>query len=213
MRLIVSIFLLCCLALAGVVSGADDATNKTSASGEKAVIPEKFTYIFLQEGTGGSFVKDNASGNYTLTITGAIPYTVYFSDRPARDAGFLENGPFLKSFSFDPKNPPNAAVMIREGNESNDMIVVELTSPKYDNASSTLTYTAKILDEYEFENEWVKDLIPRIDKAIPETFGNVSLIIDSLSCPCIPRGDCSSWFGNSCFHRLDCRPCGDCCGN
>ena len=120
----------------------------------------------------------DGSGNYTLTITGVIPYTVYFSDRPARDAGFAEMKQFINGFNFDARDPPNAAVMLRDGEEDSDMIVVELTMPLYDETKGTLIYTASILNDYEFKSEWAKDLLSRADNSIPETFGAVLLVID-----------------------------------
>ncbi len=208
MKWIVSISILCCLAWIGAVSGTETSANQTGAA--EAILNETSTHIFLQEGTNGSFVKDE-SGNYTLTITGMIPYTVFFSDRPARDAGFAQMKQFLDGFSFDPNNPPNAAIMIEEGDETNDMVVVELTMPQYDETNHKLTYTAKLLDDYAFESEWPKDLLIRADKSIPETFGKVLLVIDD--CPCIPYGTCDSKWSDSCWHEYFCRPCGGCCGN
>jgi len=178
MKCAIIISLLCYLALAGIVSGTEVSVNDTGvAAAANAIANDTTTYIFLQEGTNGSFVKDG-SGNYTLTITGVIPYTVYFSDRPARDAGFAQMKQFLNEFNFDPRDPPNAAVMLRDGEEDSDMIVVELTMPQYDETNSTLIYTASILNDYEFKSEWAKDLLSRADSSIPETFGAVSLVID-----------------------------------
>jgi hypothetical protein len=179
MKCAILISMLCYLALAGIVSGTEVGVNDTGvAAAENAIENETTSYIFLQEGTNGSFVKDG-SGNYTLTITGVIPYTVYFSDRPARDAGFAQMKQFLKGFNFDPRDPPNAAVMLREGEEEDsDMIVVELTMPLYDETKGTLIYTASILTDYEFKSEWTKDLLSRADNSIPETFGAVFLVID-----------------------------------
>jgi hypothetical protein len=209
MKWAISILMLCCLAWIGAVSGAEADANQTGAL--EAIENETSTHIFLQEGTNGSFVKDE-SGNYTLTITGVIPYTVYFSDRPARDAGFAEMKQFLDGFNFDPNNPPNAAVMLQEGNEENDMVVVELTMPQYDETNHKLTYKAKKLDDYAFESEWPKDLLIKADKAIPETFGKVLLVIDD--CPCVPALHyCKSWWQNSCWNskEVGCRKCGSCC--
>ncbi len=211
MKWVILASILCCLALAGIVSGADESMNETDdASAMEVIADEAYTTIFVQEGAGGSFVKDE-SGNYTLTITGVIPYTLYFSDRPARDAGIVEMDQFLEGFSFHPDNPPNALVAIREGEEESDMIVVELTAPQYDGTNDTLTYQAKVIADYEFESEWPEDLIPRADDAIPEEFGKVVIVIDD--CPCLPYGTCDSKWRNSCWHVYICRPCGGCCGN
>jgi len=121
---------------------------------------------------------------------------------------------FLEGFSFDPNNPPNALVAIREGEEESDMIVVELTVPQYDGTNDTLTYQAKVIADYEFESEWPEDLIPRTDDAIPEEFGKVVIIIDD--CPCMPDPDrCASWWTNTCWNcgggGCFCGACGGCC--
>ncbi len=200
-----------CMFLAGIVSVADEGSNLTDdAAAMELISEEHYTTIFVQEGVGGSFVKIDDSGNYTLTVTGAIPYTIYFSDRPARDAGMVEMESFLEGFNFDPNNPPNALVAIREGEEERDMIVVELTEPHYDNSTDTLTYRAKLIADYEFESEWPQDLLPRTDDEIPEEFGKVVLVIDD--CPCMPDwGDCKSYWRNSCWGTIACNPCGGCC--
>ncbi len=211
MKLSILISVLCSLALAGIVSGADVATDQTEdEAAEEVVSEEHYTTIFVQEGTSGSFVKDDAI-NYTLTVRGVIPYTVYFTDRPARDAGFVEMETFLEGFSFDPNDPPNALLAVREGEEERDMIVVELTEPQYDSATETLTYKAQLIADYEFESEWSQDLLPRADDEIPEEFGEVVVVIDD--CPCLPYGTCDSKWRNSCWHVWTCRPCGGCCGN
>jgi hypothetical protein len=185
-----------CLTLAGAASG--NTTN------------ESYTYIFIQQGTGGSFMNDS-SGNYTLTITGVIPYTVAFSDRPARNASFVKMETFLTGFNFDPQNPPNAAVMIQNASEDHDVVIVELTSPKYDAGKQTLTYTAKLTKDFAFESKWANDLTIRADPALPEKFGEVVLAIDD--CPCMPDKNCPSWLHDACWHTIMCSPsCGSCCG-
>ncbi len=169
----------------------------------------------------GSFIKD-ASGNYTLTISGVVPYTVFFSDRPARDAGFIEMNRFIEGFGFDLINPPNALIMIEDESEDNDAIVVELTVPQYDKTNGTLTYTARVIDDYTFESEWPRDLLSRVDKAIPEQFGRVAIVIDNkvkLSCSdsdadcgnenkvcgSVSTGCCWSWSATQCeaCHSFD----------
>ncbi|MGC9514983.1 hypothetical protein [Methanocrinis sp.] len=196
--------------MAGVVSGVDESTDETNGTADAEVVAdEAYTYIFIQEGTSGSFVEDG-SGNYTLTINGVLPYTVYFADRPARDAGMVEMEQFIEGFSFDPNNPPNALLNIREGEEEIDMIVVELTWPQYNETTETLTYKARLTADYEFESEWPEDLLHRVDGEIPEEFGEVVIVIDD--CPCmIDPGDCKSWWSNSCWTKPFCDPCGGCC--
>lgn len=164
--LVVVISTIICLTCAATAN--ENATN------------ESYTYIFLQQATGGSFVSDG-SGNYTLSLTGVIPYTVVFSDRPARLAKFVKMEDFLTGFDFDPQNPPNAAVMIQGANETVDVVVLELTAPIYDAANQTLMYAAKLTSDFEFKSGWANDLTARADPALPEEFEDVALIIDDAA--------------------------------
>ena len=85
---------------------------------------------------------------------------------------------FLDGFCFSSENPPNAAIEILEGNESQDVIVVELFDPVYDAANQTLQYNVSILEEpnhsYDIFNE-------RHDESLPENFGPAALFIDDCS--------------------------------
>jgi len=214
--------ILLCLVLAGTVSGAEQAANNTSgcvgcSSDSANVTGNQTTFIFIQEGTGGSFVSDG-SGNYTLAMTGAVPYTIFFADRPARDVGFAPMDEFLKGFGFGARNPPNAALILPEENETSDQVIVELTNPQYDNATGTLTYTASLLQEYAFKSGWLEDQRSKVDASIPERFGRVVLVIDS--CPCWPNKEaiqCSNgvWMGchNTCWEtkKFRCIECDGCC--
>ena len=199
---------------AGMAVGEVNTKATPTASGAKAAATKtdlnRTTYSFIQEGTNGTFVKDG-SGNYTLTITGVIPYTIYFSDRPARDAGMSPMKDFLKNFCFGSRNPPNAMVMLKDEAKDHDMIVVELTSPKYDETNKTLKYTAKVLDNYTFKSNWAQDLLPMADPAIPESFGRVIIVIDD--CPdgtveCYGDNvDCGSAYIGCCYEFQGCEPC------
>jgi hypothetical protein len=171
---------------------------------------ESVTYVFIQEGNSGSFMKDE-SGNYTLIINGVVPYTIYFSDRPARDAGFAEMEKFINGFDWNPADPPNAAVMLKNETEDKDVVVVELTSPAYDKANQTLTYSAKVIADYISESQWHQDLVQRADDAIPEEFDHVIIAIDD--CGCKYDENCASKCSSSCWKwsQLSCNPCGGCC--
>lgn len=171
-------------------------------------------HIFIQEGTGGSFVNDG-SGNYTLTITDVVPYTVGFADRPARDVGFAPMDAFLKAFDFG-FDYPNAAIILPEENETSDMVIVELTNPQYNNATQTLTYKARLLKEYSFRSGWLEDQRSKVDASIPEKFGRVVLVIDGCPCNVVSPAACSNGCRNQCWHwkhPFGCSPCGGCCNH
>ena len=202
---ICSICILCILALAGVALGADQKVNKTD------------TFIFIQEGSGGSFVNDSP-GNYTLTINDVVPYTMFFADRPARDVGLAPMDKFLKGFGFGASNPPNAAIILSDENETSDMVIVELTKPQYNNTTRTLTYNAKQLKEYSAKSGWLQDQMSNVDPAIPERFGSVELVIDGCACQWVGKG--AGCDATCCRHACwkwhwvvdaQCEPCGGCC--
>jgi hypothetical protein len=173
------------------------------------------TFVFIQEGESGTLVSDG-SGNYTLTMFDVVPYTIFLSDRPAREVGLTPIDKFLSGFNFGLNNPPNAAIILSEENETSDTALVELTNPQYNNTTRTLTYTATLLKEYQFESEWYKGRVGAADASIPESFGKVSLVIDDCPCEQDVNGPCSAktTCRNSCWQSKPfpwCYKCGGCC--
>ena len=169
--------------------------------------------IFLQEGASGSLVESD-SGDYTLTISDVLPYTVYFADRPSRDTGFIPLDKYIDGFDWAPEDPPNAAIILREEDDEQDIVVAELTAPIYDEAEGTLQYSIKILDEYDARSEYLQQVQPHADASIPDTFGSVLLVIDDCACWWnIAMGDCDS----DCYSmswkwtQLMCNYDGGCC--
>ena len=215
------IYMLFCLVL-GVAAAADYAAENNTATcttcdkGLNASVNES-RYIFIQEGSGGSFVEDG-SGNYTLTVEGVAPYTIFFSDRPAKDTGFAPMQKFIDGFLWGPINPPNAAVMLKNETAESDVVVVELTAPRYDEANQTLTYRARLIKDYAFRSEWGLDPVSKADPSIPESFGQVMIAIDDCPCSYLRVGsDCpeTNHCRNSCWkwgwEISGCMPCGTCC--
>jgi hypothetical protein len=96
--------------------------------------------LFVQTATTGSF------DGKTLTLSG-VGSTSYFSDRPNRIVGHMQNDTFVSqwpegknSFKAD---PPNAVLSVLvEGGVSDS--VVELSNPKL--AGGALSYDVKVLD-------------------------------------------------------------------
>jgi len=76
---------------------------------------KKTGYLFVISGTSGSLDGD------TLTLNG-VPNVIYFSDRPARNAGHLSLRKFVESWnkgsdSFK-ADPPNATLSVLEKDEA-----------------------------------------------------------------------------------------------
>ncbi len=168
--------------------------------------------IFIQEGSGGTFIKDE-SGNYTLTIRDVIPYTIYFTDRPIKSSGFAPMDKFISGFNWDPANPPNAAIMLRESAEEEDIIIGQLTSPKYDEKTQVLVYSFNLTSDYLLNSDWLQEMVESFDDSIPEEFGQVILAIDG--CPCVKNyTDCGPSYCNSMkfkWYKCNCDWDGLCC--
>ena len=169
-------------------------------------------FMFVQTAQSGTLVPVEGVDNlYTLTLMGVAPQTIAFSDRPERIVVGAPMQQFLDGMCFSPENPPNAALEILEADEKEDLAVVELFNPVYDNATQTLQYNVSILElpdlSYAVFNE-------RADQALPETFGPASLFIDgcprgTLKCCRIGGEVCGEILIDCCWKWNDfsCQPC------
>lgn len=77
-----------------------------------------------------------------MTLTGVSPTTVWFQDRPGRDAGRESTLSFVRNWSDYgfAAVPPNAVIQ----HSNAEGVVVELRNPRYNRTKATLTYTAII---------------------------------------------------------------------
>lgn len=194
---------------------SDLTTAQSTNETQQKEADEKVRYMFVQSAHSGSFVPVEGEMNYTLTLEGVAPQTIAFSDRPERVVGQVPMQKFLDGLGFSPENPPNAAIEILEGNESEDVMVMELFDPVYDAANQTLQYNVSILEEpnhsYAIFNE-------RHDESLPEHFGPAALFIDDckdsyfdctkhdwphLGCDTIESPCCWSWDDYNCVGCYD----------
>ncbi len=139
-------------------------------------------FLFVQPFDAGTWApKPGEDGVYTLTLSGAAAQTVYFSDRPERIVGLAPTLRFLDALGFTPENPPNAALVATvEGSDEQEVLVIELLNPVYDADAATLTYDARVLNDYG-EAGLAYLAQQQTDYELPETFGAGSLFIDD--CP------------------------------
>jgi hypothetical protein len=229
------------LSLGGCGSAASiavSAQNDTNISENMTLDDETAgwpSFTFVQEAANGTFVK-NEDGNYTLTLYNVVPYTTYFSDPPEQIAGFSPMESFLYGFNW---NYPNAALSLVDAEEDNDTVILAITSPRYDNQTKTLTYTAKILEDLVDDqfSDRLSYQVSRADAGIPERFGQAKIILGScgpatvtcgqgrcgykgeeecgeISCSCCWDGYCEPC-GRDCYYQTKCREvhggvCGHC---
>jgi hypothetical protein len=192
------------------VAQSGNETQQEDAEAEEKLV----RYMFVQSAHSGSFVQVEGEMNYTLTLEGVSPQTIAFSDRPERVVEQVPMQKFLDGFCFSPENPPNAAIEILEGNESQDVIVVALFDPAYDAANHTLQYNVSILEEANLSYARFNE---RHDESLPENFGPAALFVDDCSdgtCQCAksesPLADyCGSYSIGCCWdlEALSCYAC------
>jgi hypothetical protein len=171
------------LAAAGVAAvSAQDATPEADTTqATDAALPE---FLFVQSFESGTIEPAGQEGRYTVSLAHGLGQTIYFADRPDRTVGALPTDKFLDYIGFPADNPPNAALVLHQGQGETDIAVVELFDPVYDAATANATYTVAVLAEGEKlsglsfteTNEDLATLAP--------SFGAAHLFIDGISdCP------------------------------
>jgi hypothetical protein len=126
--------------------------------------------MFVQTARGIS------SDGATVTLEGVAPSTLYFSDRPQREAGQMATTDFVdlwgegeNSFETD---PPNAVLSFLEpGGDVPDDVVVVIREPQLE--ADRLSYSIEVLEG-----------------AVPASAGSVSLFIDPFGRPLSPVSVC-----------------------
>lgn len=208
--------------LAGVAAkGGADQEATPAPEGENPA------FLFVQTALSGTFTPNPSAGtptgggtpvagagaSYLLSLEGHHGETIYFSDRPERIFGEAPTEQFLEGLGFSPFNPPNAA-LVAETAQGEQVVVLELINPTYDQDTQALTYGAEILAEYEVEG--LAPVAKQVSGELPPEFGHASLFIDDCpdaTFPCcidaelgrcegnLTSGMCWSW------ERFSCNPC------
>jgi hypothetical protein len=149
---------------------------------------QSIALLFVQTAAAGGFVPaSGAAGAYTLTLRSVSAHTVYFADHPGREVGLLPTESFGEDVSFDPADPPNAALVVELDGGERAVAVLELRVPRYEAATHALSYDAAILAAEEWE---LPPTAPRslTAEALPASFGSASLFIDPVNYNHATRG-------------------------
>jgi len=161
---------------------AQEATPAASPVVGQALDTGTSAFLFVQSFAGGSITpKAGAEGVFTATLDHGLGQTIYFSDRPDRIVGAAPTEQFLKGLGFDPDNPPNAALVVDDGDGGVNIAVVELTNPRYDAATAMATYDLAVLRDYASTADLGFQQEPADLSALEKTFGAAHLFIDD--CP------------------------------
>lgn len=177
---------------------------------------EKIPYLFVQSFEGGSIApKDGEDGTYTVALNHGLGQTLYFGDRPSRDVGTVPTEQFLEQLGFSDKNPPNAALLIDDGNGGTDIAVVELTKPSIDPTVPSVSYDLKVLESWQDSTGLKLTETPANASDLPASVGPTHLFIDDC-----PNGDIQCYASDNefqavggyfdqpfCYNYLLCIPC------
>jgi hypothetical protein len=129
---------------------ATPVTDTDTAAPKEFLFVQSFESGTLEPLSAASAATPAAGGaEYTLTLSQGLGQTIFFSDRPERVVGTVPTPRFLDALGFTPENPPNAALVASTGNENEEILVVELFNPSYDEALKTVTYGVRILDDFD----------------------------------------------------------------
>ena len=162
------------------------------------------SFLFVQESPSGMFV-GNPDGTYILTLNEVVPYTIYFTDRPYRIAGFTPMNDFIAEFNWTVV--PNAAISRSGAKESEDTLIVELSNPRYNESAKQIVYNAKVISNY--SGDKLSEFKAKEDPGLPVNLGRVSIFIDSssgtpITCPSAHPFKCGD---ESCrLNPTDCPP-------
>src|SRR5262249_33852244 len=137
---------------------------------------------FVQSFQSGSIApKAGEDGTYTLTLEHGLGQTLYFSDRPERIVGAKPTPQFLQGLGFLPDNPPNAALVLAAAPGDEDVAVLELYKPHYDEDTKTATYGVTLLKDWERTLAMGFSEAPTDLAKLAPSFGAAHLFIDGCS--------------------------------
>jgi microcystin-dependent protein len=144
-------------------------------------LPEGKAVLFAVEAEQGTLTRTAGSKDrYVLTLGGLPTQGIWFTDRPARQSGSVALGSFFsawKGLGFR-SDPPNAVVSVTGGSKRADAVTVELGKPRFDKRTRTVRFGVRMLQSL---SAGLAHLGPRLDKALPKTFGDAALFIDDAA--------------------------------
>jgi microcystin-dependent protein len=168
------------LVVAGLLLGTTSATGAAKGDGSLAGLPPQSSLLFALNGKDGTFVhppKDARSDRYSLTLRGLSASTIWFADRPRRDAGRLATNGFFAGWArlgFR-SDPPNAALVVKAGGRTHTM-AVELKLRRYDGSRHLARFDVRALGSL---GGGLRHLNGALEPRLPRSFSSPSLFIDN----------------------------------
>jgi hypothetical protein len=108
------------------------------------------------------------------------PRAVYFSDRPNRVTGSIDLASFIEAATADGPAPNGALTGVPPGQDEEVVVVADLTTMEYDEPARELRLSVRPLER---AGGGLAHYRGRNETELPAELEQVSLFIDSVSCP------------------------------
>ena len=135
--------------------------------------------FFTLTAAGGQLERvPGRSGVFNLTLRRPARDVTFFTDRPARRAGELTLGSFVRRWSrFGFRAvPPNAALVVANAPSDRDVLVVEFSRPRLSAGGRRVSFRAVALRGN--PGGLLREFRRRADRRVGSRFGRVSLFVD-----------------------------------
>jgi hypothetical protein len=169
-------------AAATMASGANDntaAANATATGNNNNMTGVKF--LFIQGAQSGSVSEVNAT-TFTLELSNVSDKTILFLDRPDRIVTSVNTTDFIDNWSQGEDSfaadPPNAALVLDDEEQRQELAVIELYNPEYDSGANTLKYDISTANA---SATTTTTATASID--LPSEFGQSTMVIDDDGLP------------------------------
>jgi hypothetical protein len=179
-------------AMSAPASTATTTGAVTSAAAKPPKVQQVSVLYALTAARGTLTAVEGKKRHYVLTLRAASDHVTWFTDRPARQSGFLPTAGFVSrwaGYGFD-TDPPNVALVVREPSGATDTVVAVMTRPK---VTATGVFTARLrvlsMDQAQALGSHLKSHAGRHDLKIPARFTAAALFIDDVKPSC---GSCWS---------------------
>jgi len=149
---------------------SNSGANETAATENNNMTEVKF--LFIQGAESGSISKVNTTAS-TLELNDVSDKTILFSDRPDRIVSATNTTDFIGNWSMGGPNSfaadaPNAAIVLDDEKQKQDIAVVDLYNPVYNPETKTLKF------DITAENA-------TLPINLPLKFGQSTLVIDEYT--------------------------------
>jgi len=139
-----------------LASAEDSLTGSSTVSGTSLITPKEVSLLYSLSGKSARLLPQATGDQMTLSVGGVDQRTVWFSDRPARDAGGLPTSRLVAAWKANGfiTDPPNAALVLHSpvivNGKRVDTLVVEMGKPKI--SGTRLTVPVRVLDQESARN-------------------------------------------------------------